>query len=225
MTMNAVHLPPAAAPALGRELVTSMVALVAAATAGLGLGVVDLLWNATRPSAWSTVANSCAGWAAAAFVIGALLTATLRIGAARAAIAAVVLLAVAVEAYYLAGVRWLGDDPSTVTSSVAQEWLVLSVIVGSAFGAAGSWAAGRSTALAIVGVASGASLLLGDALHLRSAPYAAELLAEARILALLGALVLLATLPRPRVLVGALVLCVPFTLFAAAVFDTFGIRL
>jgi hypothetical protein len=99
------------------------------------------------------------------------------------------------------------------------------VIVGSVFGAAGSWAAGRSTALAIVGVAAGASLLLGAALHLRSAPYAAEVLAEARILALLGALALLVALPRPRVLVGALVLCVPFTLFAAAVFNTFGIRL
>ncbi|GAW52410.1 MULTISPECIES: DUF6518 family protein [unclassified Nocardioides] len=226
MTMNAVHQPPAPAPtALGRELVTSLIALVAAASAGLGLGVVDLLWNARQPSAWSTIANSCAGWAAAAFVIGALLTATLRLGAARAALAAVVLLTVAVEAYYLAGVRWLGDDPSTVTSSVAQEWLVLSVIVGAVFGAAGSWAAGRSTVLAIVGVAAGASLLLGDALHLHSAPFAAEMLAEARILALLGALVLLIALPRPRVLVGALVLCVPFTLFAAAVFNTFGIRL
>jgi hypothetical protein len=225
MTMNAVQLPSAPAPALRREVLTSATALGVAVSAGLALGVLDLLWNAHRPSPWSTVANSCAGWAAAAFVIGALLTATLRIGAARAALAAVVLLAVAVEAYYVAGVTWLGDDPSTVTSTVAQEWLILSVIVGSAFGAAGSWATGRSTLRAIVGVAAGASLLLGDALHLVSSDYALSVHQEARILGVLGVLVLAASLYRPRVTAGAIVLCLPFTLFAAAAFNTFGIRL
>ncbi|MEP9364392.1 DUF6518 family protein [Nocardioides sp. CN2-186] len=223
MTMNAVDLP--TTPALRRDVITSATALGVAVAAGLALGVVDLLWNAHRPSPWSTVANSCAGWAAAAFVIGALLTATLRIGAVRAAVAAVVLLTVAVEAYYVAGVRWLGDDPSTVTSTVAQEWLVLSVIVGSVFGAAGSWAAGRSAVLAVVGVAAGAALLLGDALHLHTASFAGEVQHEARILAVLGLLVLAVSLRRPWVAVGAVALCLPLTLFAAAVFTTFGIRL
>jgi hypothetical protein len=223
MTMNAVDL--TSTPALRRDVLTSATALGVAVSGGLALGVVDLLWNAHRASAWSTVANSCAGWAAAAFVLGALLTATLRIGAARAALAAVVLLAVAVEAYYVAGVQWLGDDPSIVTSLVAQEWLVLSVLVGSVFGAAGSWAAGRSTIRAVVGVAAGAALLLGDALHLLSSDFVTEVHAEARILTLIGVLVLIASLHRPKVAAGALVLCVPFTLFAAAVFNTTGIRL
>ena len=223
MTTNVVDLP--STPALRRDVLTTVTALAVALSAGLALGVVDQLWNAHRPSAWSTVANSCAGWAAAAFVLGALLTGTLRIGAVRAALAAVVLLAVAVEAYYVAAVKWLDNDPSVVTSTVAQEWLVLAVVVGSVFGAAGSWAAGRSTVLAVVGVAAGASLLLGDALHLHSVYFSAEMRAETRILTILGVLVLLASLRRPKVAAGALVLCVPFTLFAAAVFNTFGIRL
>jgi hypothetical protein len=226
MTMHAVDLTSTpATPALRRDVLTSVTALGVAVSAGLALGVIDQLWNAHRASAWSTVANSCAGWAAAALVLGALLTATLKIGAVRAALAAIVLLAVAVEAYYIAAVQWLGNDPSIVTSRVAQEWLVLSVLVGSVFGAAGSWAAGRSTVRAIIGVAAGAALLLGDALHLYSSGYVTDVHAEARILTLLGVLVLVASLHRPRVTAGALLLCVPFTLVAAAVFNTFGIRL
>jgi hypothetical protein len=223
MTTHAVALP--STRRLGREILTSVTALAVAVSAGLALGVVDQLWNAREPSAWSTVANSCAGWAAAAFVIGALLTGTLRIGAVRAALAAIVLLAVAVEAYYVAEVKWLGSDPSVVTSPVAQQWLVLGVLVGSVFGAAGSWAAGRSTIRAVVGVAAGSALLLGDALHLVSGDYVTGVPAEARILAALGLLVLLASLRRPWVAAGALVLCVPFTLVASAVFETAGISL
>ncbi|CAI9418894.1 DUF6518 family protein [Nocardioides sp. T2.26MG-1] len=194
------------------------------AAAGVLLGVGDLWWNINSPGPWATVANSCAGWAIAPFVLGALLTLVLRTGAATAAASGVVMLGVAVEAYYVAGVVWLGDDPSIVTSPVAHYWLVLAILVGSTLGAAGAWAAGRSTWLAAPGTALGAALLLGDALQLWQLSYGGTE-PEARILALLGVAVLLASLRRPLVTLGALVLCAPLTVAVAACFVGTGVVL
>jgi hypothetical protein len=191
--------------------------------AGVVLGVGDLWWNINAPGPWATVANSCAAWAIAPFVLGALLTLVLRTGAATAAVSGVLMLGVAVEAYYVAGVVWLGDDPSIVTSPVAHYWLVLAVLVGSTLGVAGSWAAGRSAWLAAVGTALGAAILLGDALQLWQLSYAGDGGAEARILGLLGVLVLIASLRRPLVTLGAVVLCAPLTVAVAACFVGAGV--
>lgn len=195
------------------------------AAAGVLLGVGDLWWNIDSPGPWATVANSCAGWAIAPFVLGAFLTLVLRTGAATAAVGGVVMLGVAVEAYYVAGVVRLGDDPSIVTSPVAHYWLVLAVLVGSTLGVAGSWAAGRSGWPAVVGTAAGAAILLGDALQLWQLSYGGTERREAQILGLLGMLVLATSLRRPLVTLGAVVLCVPLIVAVAACFVGAGVRL
>lgn len=109
-----------------------------------------------------------------------------------------------------------------MTSPVAHYWLVLSVIVGSTLGVAGSWAAGRSALLAVVGTAVGAALLLGDALQLAQLSYG-EVPSEAGILALLGVLVLAASVRRPLVAIGAVVLTAPLTVAAAACYVGAGL--
>ena len=224
-TMHAPAVLPAAPPSPSTFSARSRAAATPpiAAGAGLVLGVGDLWWNLHSPGPAATVANSCAAWAIAPFLLGAFLTLVLRTGAAVAAAAGVLMLGVAVEAYYVAGVVWLGDDPSIVTSPVAHYWLVLAVVVGSALGAAGSWAAGRPAGLAILGTAAGASLLLGDALQLWQTSYAGADLDEARILAILGALVLAASVRRPWVTLGAAALCVPASVLVAAGFVATGV--
>lgn len=222
-TMPAPALLPAAPYTRLSTLSRPAAAVPIAIGAGVVLGVGDLWWNLHSPGPWATVANSCAVWGLAPFVLGALLTLVLRTGAAVAAAAGVLMLGVAVEAYYVAGVVWLGDDPSIVTSPVAHYWLVLSVLVGSTLGVAGSWAAGRSAALAVVGTATGAALLLGDALQLWQLSYAGVDNHEAAILAFLGLLVLASALRRPLVALGATVLAAPLAVVAAAGFVSSGI--
>jgi len=192
------------------------VVLAAAVAAGVVLGVVDLWWSTQHPSAWSSVANSCAGWAACAFALGAVL----RLDALRAAVAAVVMLAVAVEAYYLAEVVWWGSDRWILTSPVAMEWLVLAGVAGALYGPAGAWAAGRPPARAAVGLAIGMALLLGDALQLADRGAVGG---EPRVLVLLALVMLVASLRRPWVAVGGLVLSLPLSLVVAAAFVATGV--
>jgi hypothetical protein len=124
---------------------------VTAAVAGLLLGPLDLLAQTTLPYPWANLANSGAVWALAAFVLGA----TLRPAAASAA-AGIVLLPIAVESYYLAGVIFRHDSTTTLWSSTTGLWLVLAVIVGPLFGLAGGAVrsprrAARLAAVACVG--------------------------------------------------------------------------
>lgn len=192
--------------------------LVVAVVAGVVLGVVDQWWSTYHPSVWSSVANSCAGWAACAFVLGA----ALRVDALRAAVAAVVMLAVAVEAYYAAEVVLHFSDRSILTSPVAMEWLVLAGFAGAVFGPAGAWAVGRSPVLAAVGLAVGVALLLGDAWQLTRGSYGAGG-GEPRVLVLLALVMLAASLRRPGVTVAALVLSLPLSLVVAAAFTATGV--
>jgi hypothetical protein len=191
--------------------------LVAAVAAGVGLGVVDQWWSTSHPSACSSVANSCAGWAACAFVLGAVL----RVDALRAAVAAVVMLAVAVEAYYAAEVVLRLSDRTILTSPVAMEWLVLAGVAGAVFGPAGAWAAGRSQVLAAAGLAVGVALLLGDAWQLAQGGYGVG--GEPRVLVLLALAMLAASLRRPWVTVAAFVLSLPLSLVVAAAFAASGV--
>ncbi|WP_345521723.1 DUF6518 family protein [Nocardioides conyzicola] len=195
------------------------VVLTAAVAAGVVLGVVDLWWSTYHPSAWSSVANSCAGWAACAFALGA----ALRVDALRAAVAAVVMLAVAVEAYYLAEVVLQAGDRWILTSPVAMEWLVLAGVAGALYGPAGAWAAGRSPWRAAVGLAVGGSLLLGDALQLAGRDLALAGSGEPRVLVLLALAMLACSVRRPWVAVAALVLSLPLSLVVAAAFVSTGV--
>jgi hypothetical protein len=192
------------------------VVLAVAVVTGVVLGVVDLWWSTQHPSAWSSVANSCAGWAACAFALGAVL----RVDTLRAAVAAVVMLAVAVEAYYAAEVVLWGSDRWILTSPVATEWLVLAGVSGAIYGSAGAWASGRSPVRAIVGLAVGVSLLLGDAWQVARLGGGGQ---EARVLALLALLMLTASLRRPWVTIPALVLSLPLSLLVAAAFVSTGV--
>jgi hypothetical protein len=191
--------------------------LVVAVAAGVVLGVVDQWLSTYHPSAWSSVANSCAGWAACAFVLGA----ALRVDALRAAVAAVVMLAVAVEAYYAAEVALQLSDRTILTSPVAMEWLVLAGVAGAVFGPAGAWAAGRSPVLAAAGLAVGVALLLGDAWQLAQRGYGTG--GESRVLVLLALAMLATSLRRPWVTVAALVLSLPLSLVVAAAFTASGV--
>jgi len=196
--------------------------LAVAVAAGVVLGVVDLWWSTYHPSAWSSVANSCAGWAACAFVLGA----ALRVDALRAAVAAVVMLAVAVEAYYAAEVWLQLSDRTILTSPVAMEWLVLAGLAGAVFGPAGAWASGRSPVRAAAGLAVGVSLLLGDAWQLSAGigvGVGVGVGGESRVLVLLALVMLALSLRRPWVTVAALVLSLPLSLVVAAAFRVTGV--
>jgi Family of unknown function (DUF6518) len=195
------------------------VVLAAAVAAGVVLGVVDLWWSVYHPSAWSSVANSCAGWAACAFALGAVL----RVDALRAAVAAVVMLAVAVEAYYAAEVALQLTDRWILTSPIAMEWLVLAGVAGAIYGPAGAWAAGRPPLRAAAGLAVGVSLLLGDALQLAQRDHGLVVGNEPRVLVLLALVMLAASLRRPWVTVAALVLSAPLSLVVAAAFVSTGV--
>ena len=188
-------------------------ALAAAVLAGIALGVLDLRWNLRAPSTWATVANSAAGWATAAFLLALLL----RTGPVRSALAGVVMLAVAVEAYYAAAVHWHVGSTAVLTSSTAQYWLLLSVATGTVFGVAGSMAASRSWVIAAIGFAAGASLCLGDALQLWRQSGTSSY-GEAVALAIVGLGVLALALRRPVVAIAAAALSLPMAVIVSHVF-------
>src|SRR5689334_19624343 len=109
-------------------------AALTAVVCGVLLGVADLLLQRILPYPWANLANSPAVWALGAFGIGRWL------GAGRwwrSALAGIVLLVVAVEAYYLAAVVVLDDAAGNLWSPTARIWLALGVLAGGLFGAAG----------------------------------------------------------------------------------------
>jgi hypothetical protein len=216
-TVHAVPPAPTATPPSTYAGPATPVVLAVAVATGVLLGVVDLWWSTYHPSAWSSVANSCAGWAACAFALGA----ALRVDALRAAVAAVVMLAVAVEAYYAAEVWLQLSDRTILTSPVAMEWLVLAGVAGAVFGPAGAWAAGRSSVRAAVGLAVGIALLLGDAWQLEQRSYGVG--DEARVLVLVAVVMLALSLRRPLVTVAALVISLPLSLAVAGAFIVTGV--
>lgn len=127
------------------------VVLAVAAVAGVLLGLFDVMAQRALPYPWANLANSGAVWALGAFVIG------MWVGprAGRAAAAGVVLLLVAVESYYVSAVYIQNDSTSTLWNATTQYWLVLAVVVGALFGAAGAlahsdhgWIRGGAAALA-----------------------------------------------------------------------------
>ncbi len=222
--MTSDHAVPPVLTAAPREVSRGLgdpAVLAVAASVGVLLGVVDLWWNLNHLSAWSTVANSCAGWAACAFALGA----ALRLDPLRSAVAAVVMLAVAVEAYYAAAVVLDASDPGVLTSPVAMEWLVLAGLAGAVFGPAGAWAAGRSSIRAVIGLALGVALLLGDAWQLAHRNPGYVVGQEPRVLVLLALVMLAASLRRPVVTVAALALSLPLSLVVAGAFTSTGVHM
>lgn len=110
------------------------VVLAMATAAGLLLGPLDLIAQKALPYPWANLANSGAVWAFGAFALGRWVGR----GPARAAVAGIVLLVVAVESYYLSAVYIQDDSTGNLWSAATMRWLVLGVVVGALFGAAGA---------------------------------------------------------------------------------------
>ncbi|WBC15627.1 DUF6518 family protein [Micromonospora sp. WMMA1998] len=107
-----------------------------APVAGVLLGFLDFVWIRWVPYPLAELGNSTAVWAVAAFALGWWV----RSGAVRAAVAATVLLVVAVPSYYLAATLLQDDDLAVVAAPSSLLWMVLGVLAGVVFGAAGTWA-------------------------------------------------------------------------------------
>src|SRR6476620_10253685 len=109
-------------------------ALLAAIAVGVLFGALDLVGQRALPAPWFELANSAAVWAVAAFVLGR----AIGTDVVTAAVSGALFLTVAVEAYYLAAALALNDSTANLTSRSTVIWIVLGVLAGAAFGAAGS---------------------------------------------------------------------------------------
>jgi len=183
------------------------VALTAVAC-GILLGVVDLLLQRSLPYPWANLANSSAVWALGAFGLGWWL----RVDWWRSALAGVVLLVVAVEAYYLAAVVLMNDDAQILWSLTAMIWLLLGVLAGALFGAAGGLSRDVRPWLRVVAVAMPGGVLLAEAAMLVNRSdnpgggrqYRTDSLQTAAIEATLAVTLLLLITPTHRVRLQAL---------------------
>lgn len=207
-----------------RPLAEAQLVTIAVA-AGLVLGVGDLVWMLHVDAGWAAIANSSAVWAAGAFVLGAVL----RTDPLRAAICGVVMMSVAVESYYVYAAALDLASLATPFSAHARMWLVFGVFAGVVFGVAGSWTSGAVRWQQVVGAATGAGVLLGEALHLvvqrnlLSAGFRDHMTQPALAMSLLGVLLLVLTTRRVTTFLAAALLTVPAALFCAAAFDAVGI--
>ena len=122
---------------------------IVAVVAGLVLGPLDLWGQVNAPYPWANLFNSPSVWAAAAFVYGRWVRER-----PAAPVGAVIMLAVGVEAYYLADVVVRDASRDNLTSSTAAVWLGAAVVAGLVFGLAGAWAADRTGWRAVLGRAA-----------------------------------------------------------------------
>lgn len=134
--------------------------LVVAAVAGALLGPLDLWGQVASPYPWAHLFNSPAVWAAAAFAYG-----TWARHRVAAPVGAVVVLVVAVEAYYLADVLVRGADRTNLTSPTAFVWLVAGIGAGLVFGTTGAWVATPSGWREVLGRAALPAVLGAEATY------------------------------------------------------------
>lgn len=140
--------------------------VLTAVVAGVLLGAVDLLLQRSLPYPWANLANSSAVWAVGAFAIGWWL----RRGVWRSAVAGVVLLVVAVEAYYVAAAVVLHDDVAVLWSAVAAVWMGFGVLAGVVFGVAGGLSRDGRGWVRVVATALPGAVLLAEAAVLARRP-------------------------------------------------------
>ncbi|MEU5342333.1 MULTISPECIES: DUF6518 family protein [unclassified Streptomyces] len=127
--------------------------------AGLALGVMTNLAQGRLPGSWNQIANSGAVWSAVAFVAGALLADRgVRVAVAGGLAAEVGL----VTGYY--GFAEFGRDGMGMLTHVLV-WLVMAVVAGPLFGAAGAWWRRGSLNRRIVGGAALAGAIGTEAAH------------------------------------------------------------
>jgi hypothetical protein len=132
---------------------------VVTVAAGLLLGAVDLLLQKSLPYPWADLANSSAVWALAAFGLGLWV----RSPWWRSAIAAVVLLVLAVPAYYVTATLVQNDDIANAWSTTSLLWMFFGVLAGVVFGTAGAFASATGWR-GMVAVALPGAVLFAEAL-------------------------------------------------------------
>ncbi len=133
---------------------------VVAVVAGLVLGPLDLWGQVNTSYPWAHLFNSPAVWAAAAFAYGRWVR-----DLPAAAVGAVIVLVVGVEAYYLADVLVRDASRSNLTSSTAAVWLMAGVVAGLVFGTAGGWASESSGWRTVLGRAALPAIFGAEAVH------------------------------------------------------------
>ncbi|MFI5934169.1 DUF6518 family protein [Actinoplanes sp. NPDC051494] len=106
---------------------------VVAPVAGLLLGVLDFVWIKYLPFPLAGLGNSIAVWAVAAF----LFTLGNRWSMPLAVCGAIVMLVVAVPAYYAAAALIQRDDWANLWAVPSLLWMGLGVVAGAFFGAGG----------------------------------------------------------------------------------------
>ncbi len=199
-----------------------------AVAAGALLGPGDLLAQRALPYPWANLANSSAVWALAAFAIGAWTANRRERPGAWPAAAAVVLLLVAVETYYVAAVLFLDNSTSQLWAPTTLFWLGLAVVAGATFGTAGGWSRERAGLRRALGAALPTAVLLAEAGLLATRPdngdaaYRTDNLQTAAIEAALAVLCLLVAARDTRQRVHALAMSLPLAATALAAFRLAG---
>ncbi|MFC7275775.1 DUF6518 family protein [Paractinoplanes rhizophilus] len=188
--------------------------IAVAPLAGLLLGFLDFVWIKYVPYPLGGLGNSTAVWAVAAF----LLTRRSRWSLPASVLGGVVMLVVAVPAYYLAAALIQNDELSNAYASYALIWMAMGVLAGAIFGAGGHLARvpGRRQRVAIA--LPGAVLFAEAAIELRRAGDPSYGVAEPLLLAAI--LIALGLVVSRR----ALLLTVPLAALGFVVFSLTGFR-
>ena len=204
--------------------------LATAVVAGVALGVVDLLLQASLPYPWANLANSSAVWALAAFGYGAWV----RRPGVRVAVGGAVLLVVAVAAYHVAAALALDDALANLWAPTSLLWALSGVVAGVVFATFGAYARAPGWRGAVAAAGAGAvcfaefAVVLVRADDPASVAHRNDLVETAVITAALGLLVLLVAARTVPTVGRALLASVPlaalgFAGFAAAGFaGSFG---
>jgi hypothetical protein len=183
--------------------------------AGAALGAVDFLGQRTLPYPWANLANSSAVWAVAAWALGAWLRTDARVSAS----AAVVMLVVAVESYYVTAALAQGDSWANVSSPTTVVWVLFGAVAGVVFGLAGSWWRSSRAWRRVVGGAVPVSVLLAEAaLHLRHGTATATGLIELLLAGALLTLIARRPLPTAQIALASL----PIALVGFLALTAFG---
>jgi hypothetical protein len=186
------------------------------AVAGILLGALDFVWIKYVPFPWGDLGNSMAVWAVAAF----LLTFITRWSYRRGVTGSVVMLVVAVPAYYLAAVAIQNDDLASVYNPASLLWMAMGVVAGVVFGAAGV-AARQPWRGRVVALSLPAGVLVAEALiQARRDDGTASLVA---IRLGLAAVLTLAVAGTWRSRAAALACAVPVGLVGFGIFSAVGI--
>lgn len=198
--------------------------LATAAAAGLMLGFTDLSLQLSIGYPIANLANSSAVWALSAFVFAFWAHTT----PTRAAMAGVVLLTAATEAYYATAALIGHADVATLWSANTMRWVQFGVLAGVVFGVAGTWLRegerGGRPWRAAAGLAVASAVFLAEA-GVRLLPESGSSLDDLGTIMLMIAAaggVLLSSISHPGRLLRASVLVPPLAVVGTLVFALAG---